>query len=55
MQIIESVLIACYESSQHVQFEPSLFIGESDRAVKESSSEMCEFDGGFKVLVHLDH
>ena len=55
MQIIEPVFIARYESSEHLQLESRLFIPESDRAVKENSSEMSELDGGVKALVHLDH
>ena len=55
MQIVKPVFIARYKSGQHLQLETRLFIAESNRAVKENSSEMREFDRGLKALVHLDH
>ncbi len=54
MQIVEAVSIARDKSSEHFEIESRLLISESNRAVKESPSEMIEFDAGLKVLVHLD-
>ena len=54
MQIIEAVSIARYKSREHLEIESRFVISETDRAVKESPSKMIEFDGGLKVLVHLD-
>jgi len=44
MPIIEPVRIASHESSEHLQLASRLFIDESDRAVKEDSSEMSQFE-----------
>src|ERR1700742_2042841 len=54
MQVVEAVSISRYKSSEHLDVESRLLISESDRAVKESPSKMIEFDGGLKVLVHLN-